>query len=833
MCLSVSTSFAATVEGTVFGRKSRPLPMATVYLKHSTYGVSTNAEGKFFMELNAGTYTLVFSYLGYENLEKKITVSANQRLKFDVRLTLADKQLDEIEIIADKTDRAKTIMKQARKKRIEYLNNIKNYTADCYVKTSVEKESFINDVLKKRKKEESISDYYQKENLNLIEYLAKNYYKAPDKYKEKILAYHNYSDNNEPQNSRSMTIEADIGHHDIAPQNFMPDNPYIFYNGNAQGDFNFYRTYPAGFSSLCKQPLKSPTGTNSALNYRFVFEESFFENGHKINKIKVIPRSKLDALFYGHIYIQDSTWALISVNLSVNEAALLRYKDFNIIAHYRQTEKGIYLPDKIDINYTIKKGNHNILGNTKLACQNYKVNSTLEPKLFNREIKTFEPDAFNRDSAYWAKNRPVALKEKELQFISKTDSVSTYYASDKYLDKQDSLFNIIDFWTPFIGIGYKNHYTGIEMHLGGLLEQIAPFGVGGYRHRLPFYIKKELPGGMLAETRQNIDYGFMNNDLKGKVGFGLTYFPKKFIRTFIEVGNSYVLINKYESIEKTFSRSNYVNEKSAGIVQSAEIINGLYAELKFLYARQVPITGIKLSEWSKRLFGDLNQPVDFEPYTKTELNLELKYRIGQKYIIKKNKKYIIGDNYPEITFKYRKGIPELFGSELNFDYIEFGAAAELNLARFGLSRGQIAIGNFINKKSLRPLEYHYFRSSDRFFFSDPLMSFQLLSESLTTSGTFIQTGYIHHFNGIILNKIPLNRIFKFSLAGGGGTLNIPEQNFYHVEIFSGLERNFHIKKQLLRFGIYGVTSDNTFSNLDVSLKFGFSFWEPFSKKWDY
>ncbi len=509
------------------------------------------------------------------------------------------------------------------------------------------------------------------------------------------------------------------------------------------------------------------------------------------------------------------------------------HKNFRIIENYKRIDTNIYLASKLNIVYTIKDGKRNILGETAVKYKNYEVNNDLDAKLFSNEVQTYSDDAFDKDSAYWVENRSFALKPAETKFIHKTDSIKQYYESHDFLDKQDSIFNRLYWYTPLAGWGRKNHYKGYEFMIGGIFEQIIPFGVGGYRHKLPLYVNKEFDNGMLLETKEMIDYGFKNKDIKWKFGVGLTYFPKKFVRTYIDIGNTYDMINNYASIEKTFSRSNYANTKSIQIRQRMEIFNGLFAELSLLYSNQNPITDIELARWSDWLFRDKNEPFNFDPYTKSEIGLKLKYRINQKYIIKNNKKIIIGKNYPEITFEYKRGLPNVFGSEVDFEYMELGANAEHKLARFGSSRWKVNAGLFTNKNNLRILEYNYFRESDMFFFSDPLKSFQLLDTTLNTSNSFIQANYIHHFNGTILNKIPLVKNLKISLAGGAGTLSIPDQDFYHFEMFAGIEKVIRIKKQLFRLGIYAVTADNTLSSPDITLKIGISDFNSYRRKWSY
>ncbi len=823
------TTFSATISGKITDSQLNNLSFATIYVKNTTYGVSADYNGNYFIELKAGTYTLIYSFLGYQPVEKIVTIKEKEKLILDASLTKLDVQITEIQVVSDRKKLGKIIIDKARKNRRTYLTSVNNYKCKSYIKTSIENE-YRKNIIDSLKTSKDLNSYLKKEKLNLVEYVAETYYKKPNKFKENIIAYHNYTEEKPP--GMVMSVGVEYGEHEIAPQQHHSEDPYIFYKNSTSGNFNFYKNL-LNFPVLCEQPIVSPIAANAPLFYRYNFEYSFIQDSVKINKINIIPNNKIDALFYGSIYIEDSTWAVVSVDLSINEKALTLYQNFNIIQNYNKIADSIYLPVRTDITYTIKGDDGKILGNTKIINEDYIVNKEIDAKIFSNEVITYKVDAFDQDSSYWEKNRPITLKTKELNFIQKSDSIQEYYISDEFLDKQDSIFNRISLWTPLFGIGHRNHYTGTEIFLGGLMEQVVPFGVGGYRHKLPLRFNKDLKNGMFWENKINIDYGFVNKDLKGKAGIGLTYLPKKFVRTYIEVGDYYDLINNYASVEQSFSRSNYARNKTFNIRQRIEIFNGLFAELGFTYSKQIPITDMQLSEWSKKLFGELNEPIDFEEYTKTEFTLELKYRIGQKYIIKKNKKIIIGDDFPEINFIYKKGIPNLLASEVNYDYFEIGAKDIMKLARFGESRWQIRAGIFTNKENLRLLEHKYFRGSDSYFFSNPVNSLQLLDVTFNTNNEFLQANYIHHFNGTILNKVPLFKYLKLSLAAGASTLNIPEQNFYHFEMFGGIEKVFRIKKQLFRFGAYAVTADNTISAANTRIKIGISFFNSYTNKWGF
>ena len=178
-------------------------------------------------------------------------------------------------------------------------------------------------------------------------------------------------------------------------------------------------------------------------------------------------------------------------------------------------------------------------------------------------------------------------------------------------------------------------------------------------------------------------------------------------------------------------------------------------------------------------------------------------------------------------------MPGIFNSEVNFDYLEIGINDEIKFPQLGSSKWNFQMGSFLNKNNLRVIEWKYFRGSDLFLFSNPLKTFQLIGPTLSTSSQYLRGNYMHHFEGNILNKIPIIHYLKLSLAGGAGFLLLPNENVAHGEIFAGLERITRIKETLLRFGFYAVTAENNLNNPNLTYKFGVSLYNPFSRKWDY
>lgn len=828
--------FAGIFKGVVLDEQRNPIPFASVYVKNSTIGTSTNLKGEFKIDLAKGVYDIVFSFVGYKTLEQQVEISSSSITEVSITLKEEPSSLGTLEVYSDKKVRAKEIMSEVRKKRSDYNRAIDYYVCDTYLKTSIDKKVKLDeDSIPAETKDLSyaadINQFFKQENLNLIESVSKTYHKAPNKYREDFIGFNDYSEA-KGRTGESISIGISYGEDDIAEVVQATSNPNIIYNDVLSCDFNFYDNQIV-FPELTIQPLLSPLSETSGLTYQFNLEGSFYEDSVLIYKIRVEPIFVTDAAFNGVIYVEDSTWMVRTLDLSINSQAMHFCKEFHIIQNYKKLENNIVLPVRRDLKYVIKDGSSYILGNTRVEHRNYIVNQPEAETKWNNEVKSFAPDAYEKPATFWAENRLLQLEEKELKFIHVCDSLTDYFSSEEYLTQTDSSFNKLSVWTPFIGFGRRNSFKRTEWYISGLIEQVNPFGIGGYRHKLPARFQKEFKNNYKLETDGHVDYGFRNNDVKGKIGVGLTYVPKKFVRTFIRAGDYYDQINNYASLSQVFSGSNYVRNVNFSIAQRMEVINGLFAELTLNFSDQRPLTNVIPSNWSQALFGDLNEAVEFERYIKSEVMLEMKYRIKQKYMYKENKKVILASNYPVLTAKYKKGIPGLLDSEVNYDFLELGASHEWKLKRFGLSSWKVMYGTYLNKENLRVLEHKYFRGSDQLIFSNPTSSFQLLGPTLSTANDYFQANYMHHFEGSIMNKIPLVNRLKLQLAGGAGILLIEDDNFRHAEVFVGLERAFKIWQEMVRFGIYGVTADDTINSANFTLKVGMAFYSPFTRKWDY
>lgn len=75
---------------------------ASIYLKDTSIGVLSNEYGFYSLTASKGNYTIVISYLGYEDVEKEIKLTEDQ--KFDIELKINSTQLEEVVITSSDSE---------------------------------------------------------------------------------------------------------------------------------------------------------------------------------------------------------------------------------------------------------------------------------------------------------------------------------------------------------------------------------------------------------------------------------------------------------------------------------------------------------------------------------------------------------------------------------------------------------------------------------------------------------------------------------------------------------------------------------------------------------
>ncbi|HZY80683.1 MAG TPA: carboxypeptidase-like regulatory domain-containing protein [Cyclobacteriaceae bacterium] len=115
-CFAAVASFAQTgsISGRVIDSESlEPLPFANVFINNTTLGTSTSDKGEFTIkDVPVGTPELIFSFIGYQAYQVRVTVKDGEVLRMNIKLIPLKEQLAEVQV---KGTRDKAWEKQLKK----------------------------------------------------------------------------------------------------------------------------------------------------------------------------------------------------------------------------------------------------------------------------------------------------------------------------------------------------------------------------------------------------------------------------------------------------------------------------------------------------------------------------------------------------------------------------------------------------------------------------------------------------------------------------------------------------------------------------------------------
>ncbi|MFN5444419.1 MAG: DUF5686 family protein [Crocinitomicaceae bacterium] len=714
-----------------------------------------------------------------------------------------------------KRDWGKEIIRKAIERRQEIEKKYSNFEVDIYSISKIDKE-----------KKDSLETFFVRE--SQMEWKSKSYFELRNT-KDVYQVYNDYGSSGRVElhgNPNVGTSTDFFGGGRLAPRLAIDENPYIFVKGIKEAFFNLYQNYIEA-SHLCAKPIVSPIADNAFLYYRFDLVNTKLDPDFGVvNEIKVTPIFDYEPLLKGTIWIDESNSNVVRFTGSINGNSLLFIKSLTIDIEYTKSSE-LFIPKKFNYDFTSIDNRKMLLGNTSVYFTNYQFFDIPKGVNFWKETKVFDLKPLDTNF------RPADLKVEDEKFVRSMDSIRSYKSSKEYLDKQDDSINKI-YWLDVLwnGVSFRNSFSKQRIWFGGLISQVVPFGVGGYRHRLNVFYDKEFQNGNKITLQPTVDYGFYNKDLKGELALAYDFDQLKLRRITFLAGDIYDFVNSFQNIAGAFGPSNRVRNQKVGFSYRSELVNGLFVKYSFDFSNRMSITNVQYPEWVN-YFGMFSKPLPFDNYKVSILGVEVEYQPFQKYIIKEQKKILLDSKWPLFGLKYITGVPSLFGGQSNYGYLEAKITQQAKLAALGNYQFRLVGGQFLYKKDLRLIEYKYFRTSDIWFLSNPVTSMQMLDTLLSTTNSYFQANFIHHFEGYFLNKVWLLNRLKLEETVGAAFLTLPQNNYALVEVFAGIERKVKISKYLWKFGLFWTSSISS-NRLGAShLKIGINFYDTFHKQWLY
>lgn len=821
-------SISQSISGFIYDSDNLPIPYANVYFKNTQSGTTTNAEGQYFHQFNSSTESilnidLVISSIGYKTKEIKIIIAKNEDLIQNFWLETDNIQLEELVVNAKRRDPAYGIINNTIQQKKKWKKQLNSSTSEVYIKAK----EIISEKEKRRRKRIAEEKKIEAQNSTKIDIETESLQtKQREIYKT--------------ANEMNMA-EIKILRHYEAPNNVKEirsaykklGNTFgLFYLTTTTADFNFYQNLLHN-EKLADAPLISPLHTTAVITYKFKLEKTTFENNTMLYKIKVTPRKRGNATWDGYIWIKDKSFHIHKIDLTLTKGGLIIYDEFRIKQEYQFIEDSIQVLKSQHFTYQSKSGKNDFKGETTVHYSNYITNPTFPKKFFKNEVAITTQEAYDRDSTYWDKIRPepLTIKEQRYQFIK--DSLYAVTHSEHYLDSIDSVYNKITFMDIlWDGINITNRKKKQRIGFSSLLAMVDIFEIASLRFGPNVDYFKKWENEKYLYTYANANVGLRNGDLKGMFWLNYRYDPMHSGFLSFYAGNQFEMLVENDALTNLFVRDNWIELNETNVGWSRELVNGVFLSSKIIFEERKPINGYKFGSITEDWFGG-NQASSFEMYQSLSIKSKISYTPFQKYMTEPYRKIVLGSRWPTFSVYYEKGLDNVLGSDINFDFIASAITQKFKLGTMGTSSYLIKYGKFLNTDDLRYADFKIFPRGDKYFFASLMQSMQIQDTTLTVKDAFVQMHYTHHFNGAIINFIPLVKKLGLHLAAGGSALFIPESNYSYVEAFAGIERTFKAQRSRYRIGVYAVTAESNYTNIKPRIKFAINRYRLKDNSWGY
>ncbi len=493
---------AREVTGYVRDEKSHePIPFTNIWIKGTTRGTMTNADGFFELSISESD-TLSISSVGY--YKKEIPAKEITQNPLMIFLSEEVQELGEV-TIKPEIPRAKVLLKKImdrRKQNRREIQSVENYKtfARTTVYVAIDSSSATANRIIDNMDEVTMKMDGQDMRFSPI-YLAElgeNYSLGKDStvYKRRDGIFPKLN----------QTIESQILLNVVIDLDFYKDQINILGRG-----------------------ITSPLSNTASLHYNYYLNDSTFIDGKKYFSFSFTPKNKYNPLFTGRFTAEDSTFAITNIYAYVQEEANINFVNgFKANVNYKQTEDGtwFYQNQEISLNLALflNKDTVSRYGSQRIDqinSGNWLVSKTTSYSTSHR-LDNVRPRQWQDQPEFATANQ---LEEE------------TYQRVDKL--KENSVVKGID---AVGGMVLTSYIDCGKIEIGPVFDIYSTNAIEGQRFSIPLRTGEKMferftVGGFLG-------YGTKSNELK--YGFNVGYQPlptDKFILR-ANYSDDYILVSQ-------------------------------------------------------------------------------------------------------------------------------------------------------------------------------------------------------------------------------------------------------------------------------------------------
>ncbi|CAN5640524.1 hypothetical protein BH10BAC5_BH10BAC5_01540 [soil metagenome] len=393
------------LKGRVYDRSTnKPLEFVTVKIEGTSSGTVSDIKGNYILKLGSGSNLITFSIIGYNSDSLDINIS-EQETERNIYLKPGDIMTEEIKVEGE--DPAYDIIRKTIRYKKDFFSKLKQYEYDAYSKLLIRSNQ---SVIPKKEQLNDSSENGKLPIFGILESETKGYFRMPDQEKQIVT-------------SKRETANIIRGF----------ALPFLV---------NFYDEKV----DLGEVKIPGPVSDNAFDNYEYHLAGITSIDSIRIFKIEVTNSSNLLPQFFGTVYILDSIFALVKIDLNTNEAAKLRGIDnIRFLQKFRQysddKKETFWLPTD---NQIYASGS--FLGFVKFNAEvnsivyDYKINNTFPRGIYDDDVAVKVMLNSEKDSSYWKKNELISTSYEERK---------AYTEIKKETDRRDKEISLSPFGLKF------------------------------------------------------------------------------------------------------------------------------------------------------------------------------------------------------------------------------------------------------------------------------------------------------------------------------------------------------------------------------------------------
>lgn len=720
-----TTVVSGTISNAVTGE---PLPFVNVAFIDSRIGTTTDFDGNYTIDTYYATDSIRASFVGYDPQTVRVKKDVSQRIDF--KLSPSQVTIAVVEIKPQEINPAETILKRmVANKPVNDREKLKAYEYEAYNKVEFDinnlSEEFTERKLFKPFKFifENIDTTGGKPYLPVFmtESLSDVYFRQSPK------AYREHIKGTKVSGIQNESVSQFLG--DMYQNVNIYDNFLIIFGKN----------------------FVSPISNNGKAYYNYYLLDSAWVGNNWCYNLEFKPKRPQELTFVGDMWINDTTYAVRKIQAGFADEINLNFvRAFEVKQEYNEVDKEVWMLTRdeltADLNVT-EKETIGLYGRRLATYKNFTINSPKEDEFYEgpERVKVLR-DPESETDAYWEENRHEELSAQEQTIYHMVDTMKTIPQFRTYID----ILNLV----------FTGYYVSGNFEYGPYFTTYSYNPVEGHRFRL---------GGRTSNawsTRVQLEaYGaYGTKDQEFKYGFGGKGFITKEPR--LLVGGYYK--NDMEQLGQSQNAFRQDNILSSVFRRNPATKLTKVKEYKFFLERDwfsgfSNMVQLRFRDLFAR--GDLEyvryteelEPIEINRISTAEIAVNTRFAYREKFVSGEFERVSLGTRYPVLELQTAFGIPDLLGSDYEYQKVIGRIKQRVPLGQFGYFKYTAEAGRIWGTLPYPLLIIH--AGNETFYYDDEAYNMMNFFEFI--SDRYASLHVEHHLDGFFFNKVPLFRKLKW------------------------------------------------------------------------